>query len=104
MTDIKERLRIAAEKRDGFDAVYLAPEAADRIAQLEAALEAANVDWGKEFYRAEAAEARIAELEASLATMLDWADELSAALLPDRFAAFLGDYNEASALLEEKKE
>ena len=34
-SDLVERLRNAATKRDGFDAVYLSPEAADRIEELE---------------------------------------------------------------------
>jgi thioredoxin-like negative regulator of GroEL len=36
--DLVKRLRNAATKRDGFDAVYLSPEAADRIEALETKL------------------------------------------------------------------
>jgi len=36
--DLVKRLRNAATKRDGFDAVYLSTEASDRIEELEAKL------------------------------------------------------------------
>jgi hypothetical protein len=36
--DLVKRLRDAAMKRDGFDAVYLSSVAADRIEELEAKL------------------------------------------------------------------
>ena len=58
MDDLKQRLRNAANKRDGFDAVYLANSAADRIEELEAE-NARLVEWnGQACVRAETAEDR----------------------------------------------
>ena len=63
--DLLKRLRNAATKRDGFDAVYLSPEAADRIEALTEQLEAARLD-------AEEAEAYSMWLEAKLGKTEDF--------------------------------
>jgi len=108
MTDIVERLRDEGhlQQRDGLKA--LLQTAADARAEIER-LRAAHVRAvGSADSACEEVERqldRIAKLEASLDTMLSWADRLSL-LAHDNSAdisKFRRDYNKASALLEEKK-
>ena len=68
--DLVKRLRNAATKRDGFDAVYLSPEAADRIEALTEQLEAARLD-------AKEAEAYSVWLEAKLAKAVEALDQIA---------------------------